>query len=186
MLSAAYVLALMLHPLPMFGEPPESVRATYERTAEAIAELSEERPLFAGEDGPARTAAVVVAVGRFESGLRPDAEGDCDRRNGTACVRPRSFCLLQINETNFAGLRTTRKEIQEDIRACVRAGLAMMRESFRICRAVPIEEKLAWYAAGSGRCGATEDAKKKSRHRMIAARLLFDAVPRSSDQGLEQ
>lgn len=178
MVTPAYVLSLMLLAVP---EPPAAVRATYDATAAAIAEASSDYPLFAGDAGAERTAALIVAVARFESGLQPDAEGDCHEKTayGT-CVkgaRPHSFCMLQIHETNLAYLRVTREQLQTDVRACVRAGVTMMRESFRVCARAPLEERLGWYAGGGGSCGASEDAKRKSRHRMALARWLLEKLP---------
>jgi hypothetical protein len=113
--------------------------------------------------------------------LDPAAEGDCaDKTEAGTCKKggkPHSFCLLQVNESNFAYLRTNREELTTDVRACVRAAMILLKDSFRICKAAPLEERVAWFAGGGGRCAASDDARNKSRHRMALARWLFDKAP---------
>jgi len=175
--SAAWVLAALrvLAPSSPYAE-------TFDATAEAIARQASAAPLFAGPDGARKTAALLASVGWYESSLNPAAEGDClDKRkaDGTCAPggTPTSYCLLQVNRTNLAMLGTTRAELVGDVDACVRAGLAMMRQSLAICRALPLEERLSWYAGGGPSCATpSEDAKRKSRHRMGKARWLFDHV----------
>jgi hypothetical protein len=175
MVTASYVLALMIAALP---DAPPWTRATFPTTADAIAKASSASPLYASPDGDRRTAAVIVAVGTFESSLKPDAEGDCDpdhtSRTGvcTAGGKARSFCLLQVNVSNLAYGRTTREEILNDVGVCVRTGLLLMRDSFRICRRAPESEALAWYAGGGGTFGGT-DARTKSKHRLALARRIY-------------
>ena len=113
----------------------------------------------------------------MESSFQPNAEGDCDKttKYGT-CVKgstPHSFCLLQISETNFKGFNTSREEIQSDVGKCVRIGLALMHQSFRICKSLPLDEKLRWYAGGGNGCPVNEDSGRKSKHRMQKAFWLF-------------
>jgi hypothetical protein len=170
---ASWVLAALriLAPASPFAE-------TFDDTAVAIAAESNAAPLFAGPDGPKETAALVASLGWFESSLNPAAEGDCDRtkKDGTceAGSRPHSFCLLQIHESNHAGLGVTRAELLSDVRACVRAGLRMMRQSLALCRSRPLEERLRWYAAGGSTCsGDNEDAARKSRHRVLKGKWLL-------------
>ena len=113
-------------------------------------------PLFAGEDGRQRTAALAVAVAFRESSLRLDAVGD----------KGKSFCAFQIHVTSGGS-----RELLTDADACASKGLAMLRSSFRICREHPI----AWYAAGPRGCASTR-AQRISRDRMALARRVYAAV----------
>jgi hypothetical protein len=179
MVPPEWVLALMLK-----AQPAHPYRATYERTSEAIARASEASPLFSGDRGDAKTAALLVSLAFFESGMKPDAAGDCSDKTGQkrlACTEPgaipHSFCLLQIHESNLAGFGVTREEIQSDVGACVRTSLALLHQSFRICRALGLEDQVRWYAGGGPTCPTSEDATRKSRHRVLKGRWLFDALP---------
>jgi hypothetical protein len=172
MTTATWVLGLMLA-----TQPTAPWSDTYAATAEAIADEANAHPLAGG---PAHTAALLVAVAWYESTFKPDASGDCtDGGSSVACSAPRavphSFCLMQIHESNLRGLGTTRAEVMTDVRACVRAGLRMITESLRVCRSAPARERLRWYAGGGPVCTATEDAKRKSAHRMaLTEKLLRD------------
>lgn len=164
--TAAWVLTALQTLAP--GSP---YAETFERTADAIATEATLSPLYEGEHGAEKTAALLASVAWFESSLRPDAAGD--KRAG----RPTSFCLLQINETNHRGLGVTRDDLMSDVHACVHAGLAMMATSFRLCRRLPHEQRLLWYAAGSDGCDPkNEDARRKSEHRVRKAMWLYDKV----------
>jgi hypothetical protein len=172
-----WILALMLK-----AEPSPPWRATYERTASAIAKAAHASPLFEGEHGAEKTAALIVGVAWFESAFKPDAAGDCTDAKGAVldCRKPgaipHSFCALQVSETNFKGLGTTREEVQTDIDACIRHGLRLMHQSFAVCRSAPLEERLTWYASGGPTCSEREDARRKARHRFLKGQSLFRSV----------
>lgn len=169
-LDPAWVLSLMT-----LLEPSSPYRETFDRTALAIARGAERSPL-PGQDA-AKTAAVLVAVGWFESRFQPDAGGDCDRMTKDGiCVKgspAHSFCLFQVNETNLKAYGTDRETLLTDVNECVHVGLRMMHDSFRICRSKPLEERLSWYAAGRNGCDPGPEATKKSRHRMGRAVWLW-------------
>lgn len=177
MITAEAVLAILLK-----LEPHAVHRPTFEATAAAIADASNASPLFSGEHGAEKTANVLAATADFESGLIPNAEGDCILKGKLVASKagvcptgatPHSFCALQVNESNFKTLGITREEVQTDINVCVRSGLRLMHTSFQVCRARPLEERLAHYAGGRDGCPTNEDATKKSRHRMMRALWLF-------------
>jgi hypothetical protein len=181
MLTVEWVLALMIK-----AEPAPTWRPTYERTAAAIVRAASADPLFEGDQGAEKTAALLVGLGWFESALRPDAEGDCTLEGRVApCTTkgavPHSHCLLQINDSNLAGLGTTRDELLTDVDVCVASGLRMMHRSFQICRAAPLEERLSWYASGGPECPTNEDARKKSKHRVLRSRWLYEHVHPAAD-----
>lgn len=176
----AVVLALLLK-----MEPSAPHRETFDRTAVAIASASMATPLFSGKDGPERTAYLVASVADFESGFIADAEGDCTKDGKAVASKagrcpagatPHSFCLLQINESNFKDLGTTREEVLRDVDVCVRLGMRMMKKSFEVCRARPLDERLRWYAAGP-KWETSEDATKKSKHRVAKALWWFRESP---------
>lgn len=160
------------------GSPPWV--AEYPEHAAAIARVSNENPLFRGEDGPARTAAWLVSVGRFESGFRREAAGDspCLAKDASgACTRrgkPTSFCAMQVSNGNFAGLGVTEESIVKSLDVCYGAGLRMMHDSMRVCSGRPLNERLAWYAAGGNGCTEHPDAVAKSQHRANLGAFLFE------------
>lgn len=151
-------------------QPKAPWRDTYERTAQAIAKVSIESPLFGGEDGPMRTAAIMSSVAWFESTLKPDAAGDCaDRKADGTCKpggTPRSFCLFQIHESNFSALGVTRAQIQSDVDTCARAAIRMMHASFSVCRDQPVEDRLGQYASGGETCAGLAASRSRIRKGM--------------------
>ena len=120
--------------------------------------VEEERPLFADDEDKTRTAALVVAVAYREGSLQPRIVGD----------HGRSFCTMQVHSSSGGS-----PALLEDVHACVRKGLAMLRTSLRVCREFPI----AWYASGVAGC-TNARAQRISRDRMaLAARLVREVQP---------
>jgi soluble lytic murein transglycosylase-like protein len=155
---AAWVLAAMVS---LEASPPWA--GTYAETAEAIADVALEAPLFDGEAGPLRTAALLTSLAWFESRFDPRAVGD----------HGRSVCLLQVHASNHAALGVTRDELLDDPRTCLRAGVKMIRQSFAVCARRPLLERLSHYAAGGAGC---ERGRRESRHRVgLAIRLVTRA-----------
>jgi len=173
---SAYALAVMLA-----IQPNSPYKESFEKSAKAVSSASIRSPIFAGSDGVAKTVDLVISVANFESGLQPDANGDCDQTTDKGiCVKgskPHSFCMMQINESNFKGYRTTREEILTNIDICVSIGISMMKQSFRICHDRPLDERLAWYAGGGNGCPTGLDAVRKSKHRIDKAMWLFKTYP---------
>lgn len=174
--SPAWVLTLMTKSEPL----PPKWRPTFEASSVVIAGMSDELPVYAGVDGPSKTAALLVSLGWFESHFQPDATGDCDKTDPTTgmCVPgsiPHSFCMFQVNETNFAGLGVTRDEIMTDFKTCARSALRMIRQSFTVCAAKPHEDRLDHYAAGGAGCKTP--LREKGRHRIRKGDWLFGAIP---------
>lgn len=147
---------------------PAKLRSTYADTAAAMSRaLSEHAPVFDGADGRERTGVVLATLGSFESTLRPKAVGD----------HGRSYGLFQ--DQNHGKLTDAYEE----------SGIAIeaIRESFHICRARPIAERLAFYAGGSNAphdadgCPTNEEAVTKSKHRMLRALWIFRHYPPPSE-----
>ena len=150
---SSWILVLMI------GLQPSAPWAdTYATTANAIAKAAEAEPLFAGEDGPARTAALLVATGWFESRFRPDAIGDHGRSHG----------VFQASRVPVA-----------DVDAQVAQALAMMRGSFATCHGRKAEDWLAQYASGGSTC-TNVGGLIASRHRVGLAMRIFRAHPFSA------
>lgn len=148
-----WVLAAMttawLHLGPIVGIRPVEI-------AQAIAVASFEKPVFAGSDGALKTAALLTALGVYESGYR-QIEGDCkDKPPGwPGCgklerdtARPTSFCFLQVHfpEGVEKVKGYTPEELMRDPLACARAGREIARDSVKGNK----DEPLKSYAGTSG------------------------------------
>jgi hypothetical protein len=151
---------------PIMGIIPKPVAA-------AIATASLEKPLFVGEDGARRTAALMVAVARHESGFKADAKGDCkDKLPGwpgcgkDASSTPTSFCFGQIHLPD--GAKTvegwTADELLTDPLKCARSMREILRGSVKNS---PKSEPLLQYAGRS----------REAKVRFELAKKLFDVVP---------
>ncbi len=114
--------------------------------------IGEAPPLFRDDDGRRRTAALLVAVAFRESSFRM-----------SAVSKTGDHCAFQIHG---------RPELADDVDACTRVALAMLRESMRACRAHP----LAFYAEGPRGCSSVR-AQRISRDRMTLAARLVRVVP---------
>jgi hypothetical protein len=115
--------------------------------------VDSERPLFEVDDDRRRTASLLVAIAFRESTFRNDVVS-----------KTHDYCYLQINR---------RPDLATDPEACARVGLAMVRESFRMCRAFPI----AFYAEGPSGCSSAR-AQRISRDRIaLAQRLVLTVQP---------
>lgn len=140
-------------------EPKAPWSHTYERTAEAIARVSDREPLFAMEDnGPERTASLLVAIAWYESRLKPNAKS----RNG------KWYCLYQIGKSYLPDPERS----LTDPEMCTRTAVRLIRKSFDTCKARPVEERLAGYV--SGQCGR---GGVESRYRFFLAKKLLKEHP---------
>lgn len=145
----SWILFLML-----MLQPNAPWKDTYENTAKAIAEHSEKNPLFDGEKGKTKTAALLVSLAWFESRFNQKAIGD----------KGKSFGLYQQQGMGAIA----------DAEVATRVAIQQIKTSFRICSNRPIEEKLGWYAAGGPTCN---NGIKESRHRMLKAFWLVEKFP---------
>lgn len=110
-------------------------------------EVRHEAPLFEGDISREETASFLLAVGYRESGWNNDAVGDNNS----------SFCMMQIHTTEAREYGHT---------SCVKKAYELIRTSFRLCKALPIRERLAYYARGS--CESSE-GRRISRDRFWMA-----------------
>lgn len=143
----AWVLALMV-----LLAPRAPWRASYETTAAGMVEGAIAVPVFSGPRAIERTLALDVAVAFFESTFRVDAVGD----HGAA------KSLYQVHGA-----------MPEDARAATVEANRLMLQSFRACRGLPLEERLAWYASGGADGCSNEAGRQASRHRVGLALGLF-------------
>lgn len=144
-MTLGFVLAAMLLLAP---------RRDHLEIGRAIASaVDDARPLFVGDEDRLHTAALVVAIAFRESSFRNDVVSKTD-----------DHCLMQVH---------ARPDLGEDVDACVRVALEMIRVSMRACPAHP----LAFYAEGPTGCSSPR-AQRISRDRFgLAARLLREVRP---------
>jgi hypothetical protein len=154
----ALLSPLLAHGLSDIDKTEHRWAETYPLTAAAIADASVRGPLFKGEDGPKKTAALLTAWAYHESRFDPKALGD----HGTA------LGLWQIHHSTVPDV--PRDNLFDAAEAAIVAR-NLMHQSFRICSSFPLEERGGWYAAGGEGC--QEAGRKKSRVRIgLAMRIV--------------
>ena len=143
----------------MFAWTPakEADRARYTEIASdlvAVAYDPEEQPLFSGPDGRAKTALLLASIAAHESTFRADVEDGRARGDGGT-----SWCFMQVHIGVGKTVEGwTGADVTSDRKLCFRAGLHIARESFRMCIAQPVTEKLGAYA--SGQCGKSPESRQ--------------------------
>lgn len=171
----AWMVALIVSVAPASNHTRiEAARETKEETAVRYGEIAEdlisvvydekEQPLFRGPQGRAKTAAVILAIARYESDFRRDVDfGEGPRARGDG---GKSWCLGQINlgEPNKVGDTPRRigvdqagyfrwsergqgfsgPDLVQDRRNCFRAMLWVARTSFAICGHVYKKQPEFW------------------------------------------
>lgn len=164
---------------PEAAETEKEALDRYESIASDVLDVAfdpTETPIFNGPSGRIRTAALILAVARAESGFRKDVDfgiGPQSKGDGG-----RSWCLMQIMMGHgINGKTKTRislnddevkytsdpddlggEDLISDRKQCFRVGMRLMRKSFNACSRLPILERLASYASGS--CNGGKDASK--------------------------
>lgn len=144
-----WILSLLL-----LLQPVAPWKDEYESVARAIDEASSANPIFDGQSGKEKTAAVLVSLAWFESRFNSKAVGD----------HGKSFGLYQ---------QQGHGEISDPFIAS-KVAIEQIKISFRVCSNKPIEEKLGWYAAGGNTC---DGGLRESRHRMLKAFWLVNNYP---------
>jgi hypothetical protein len=150
-------------------EPREEALARYASIATDAAKVAmdpAEAPLFAGADGRARTALLMLSVASFESDFHKSV--DEGRRRGD---NGRSYCVMQIH----VGDETTRDgwtgpQMIQDRTLCFRAGLHLLRWSLGVCQSLELDDRLSAYVAG--RCFVSV---RFSRARIGRARAWWES-----------
>ena len=140
-------------------EPSAPWSNTYEKTAEAIARVSESEPLFPVEErGEERTATLLVAIAWYESRLKPSAMS----KNG------RWYCLYQLDKSYLPDA----KKALSDPEMCTRAAVKILRKSLSMCKSRAPDERLAAFMSGQCDRGGVQ-----SRYRMFLAKKLLKEHP---------
>lgn len=140
-------------------EGKEAALARYDTIAHDLAAVAldpSEKPLFDGPTGRAQTALLLAAVASMESDFRKEV--DTGKLRGDS---GRSWCILQVQVWGKTPEQWTGQELVDDRKRCLRAGLHVMRESFRMCHALPLEYRLSGYTSGS--CWEEPLAKVRTR-----------------------
>ena len=173
----------------MFAWTPakESDRARYTEIASDLAAVvydPEEKPLYPGEDGRAKTALLLASIAAHESTFRVDVEDGRARGDGGT-----SWCFMQLHIGSGKTVEGwTGPDVTSDRKRCFRAGLHIAQESFRMCAGSPPNEMLSAYA--SGQCGKSAESRQmvtralaySQHHPMTDRHFLF--LEKSSEQVL--
>jgi hypothetical protein len=152
-------------------ETPQEREARYRSIAEdvwAVAYDPDVKPVYAGPNGRAHTASLLLAVTYMESGWAPDVDkGPCYRgKKGGAqwsrCDGGRSACMAQINIGTGRTLEGwTQKDLFDDRRKCLTVATRLLRGSVNACKALGPDAALNLY--GQGYCGKAVLDKGKAR-----------------------
>lgn len=161
-------------------ETAEQRLARYEEIAAALYEVTYDKstnPIFAGNSGRAKTAALILSIAYFESGFARDVDiGPCAKtKNGQRCDGGRSACMMQVQIGSGATYQRahgidglTQQDLFADRETCFRVGLNMIRRSFTACRKLGPDMALNVYASGSCQRGQRPGLARLS----LARRLL--------------
>jgi hypothetical protein len=158
---AAYLLTAMVSWMPLkthsYRETEAVTLKRYEAIATDIARVALDDktvPLFAGEDGRPQTALLVASIASFESYFRADV--DTGRARGDHGI---SWCIMQVQVHGKTAEGWTGQELVDDRGKCITTGLNLIRESFTMCKHMPLRHRLSGYTAGT--CGT--DPASESR-----------------------
>ena len=139
---SAYLLSAMTSWVPLeqhrYYETAAETDARYRAIAQDIAVVAldpEEAPLFAGDDGRAKTALLLASVASFESTFNGKVD-DC-RVSGDA---GKAHGLWQTH--------ASKAQVCADRLAAARIALRMVRDSFTQCRAQNLSDKLSHFTDG--------------------------------------
>ena len=150
----AYLFAAMTSWSPLsvhaYAEPAAVTEARYERIAEEVAAtVADEAPLFAGDDGRAKTALYALSIASYESGgFRADVLSCQTRGDGG-----RSYGLYQSSDRTACA----------SIHAATVIALRQIRQSWDACHDLPQEARLGAYTAGDCEAGARSSATRVRR-----------------------
>lgn len=187
--------------IPEATETVEEAKARYDSIASdamMVAYDPQEKPLFHGSRGRARTLMVILSASTFESSFRKDVDlgiGKLAQGDGG-----KSWCLNQIQlgkvdaegntpnrivVTIGGGYKFSNKpnegwsgtDLVQDRQKCFHAALAVIRSSFAATSKLPLEDRLKVYASGS-----VDKGEEASRRRMgLAMRWMATKSPHFKD-----
>jgi hypothetical protein len=192
--------------IPEATESIEESEARYNSIAfdaMSVAYDPQEKPLFSGSRGRARTVMVLLAASTYESSFRKDVDlgiGKLSKGDGG-----KSWCLNQINlgksdaDGNTpnriivnvgGGYKFTTKsdegwsgtDLVQDRQKCFYAALAVIRSSFAATANLPLKDRLKVYASGS-----LDRGEEASHRRMgLAMRWMATRSPNFRDSEVLQ
>lgn len=152
-MTLAATLLAVLSALSIVG-PPRGQTESAEALHARLASIADDAAAVAKTDAD---ALLILAVAEHESGFALDVDrGPC--RPGT-CDHGHAACMMQIHATP-----ERQKELFADRRECFRVALAALHSSVAACKALPIEERFAAYAAG----GCVSTAGRKSSRELYS------------------
>jgi hypothetical protein len=171
-----WLFAMMISGTPISKQAQETeieATARYESIAQDVADVAfdeNESPLFEGDNGRIKTAAVMIGIDNLESHYRKDVDVGSLRGDNNG-----SWCLAQIN-LNGGRIRLnpdgsfnylygnsvdgfSGRDLVQDRKKCFRAQLAILRASFK-CNVPNENQKLNMYASGFCDRGAYASAER--------------------------
>lgn len=157
---ASYLVSAMTAwtPPQQHPEGAEVARQRYESIARDIATVvsdEKEFPIFAGDHGRTQTALLLAAIASFESAFRADV--DDGRVRGDSGV---SWCVMQVQVRGKTAEGWTGKDLVSDRQKCLSAALHLVRESFTMCKSMPLSYRLSGYTSGT--CRAEREAEYRT------------------------
>lgn len=151
------------------NETVEERRQRYIEIATALVEVvydAKEEPIYPGSYGRAKTGAMLLGIGKYESGWQFDVDRGFKRGSGM------DSCIQQIRVGNGKTVEGwTHEDLVTDYKKCFRASLRIARQSFKDCRKEDWYERLSEYASGS--C-FSEIGKEKSYERVMEGQILWN------------
>lgn len=167
---SAWLLSVLLTTVPPSvhrqHETQEEVIARYELISESLAEVTfdaKERPIYSGEYARSKTALMMLAIARFETGFLKRYESEASR-DGAWC-----YGQLHIGKGRTAE-GWSGPELLEQREKCWRAMLGVLRRTWRYCGASP---ELALTAYTAGRCDSLM-GRRYSEARVLFANKLIE------------
>jgi hypothetical protein len=182
---AAWILTVMLATVPpgraRFPEEAKETREAglerYEAIAQAIARVTldpRESPLYAGEEGRAKTAALLLALSYHESSWRRDVDyGLGNHAHGGG----RYHCVLQVAVDGTTLEGWNERDLVESRELCVRAALHILQRSRGGCREHGPDAWLRLYASGDCTRGRHAIRKRLDTFRTWLAEHPFPREP---------
>jgi len=153
-----YILTAMVSWVPVtdhsYYEKPETTMERYTDIANTIVDVAmdpENKPLFEGEDGRVKTALLIASVASSEGFFREDVDS----------------CKIGGDNGKAWGLWQThapKKKVCASRKNAATIALGMMANSFAVCKAYPIMDRMSVYT--DGRC---QKNWKRSRYKMERA-----------------
>jgi hypothetical protein len=122
----------------------------YVAIADDVVRAAKESPIFPDDEKGERTAIYLAAISSYESSFEPDVDAFVKRGD-----HGRAWGLLQVHLLPGEQCKTRLD--------CLRIGRERVRLSFRLCRRLPVDERLSHFM--TGRCQTNAD----SRYRLFRA-----------------